>query len=136
MAKSSTSWTKGQSGNPAGSQPGPRRPTFKSLCEKIKKRGITWQHPDYGIIDDPLECALVMTFSAAMNGESWACRELLAYGLGRPPVSIEVDSEHPLAIIWRDWTQNGKNGGNGKKLLPTNPTTGSSKFIDVEPDSE
>lgn len=88
-------WKKGQSGNPKGRPRGSGgKPTYETILRKVKDRGITWQHPDYGVIDDPTETALVITWAAAMNGESWACKELLDRGLGRPHQTMDIESDH------------------------------------------
>jgi hypothetical protein len=97
---------KGQSGNPAGGKPGPRRPTFKTILESLPKSLKEFQHPDYGILN-PYQLAVAMLVEAAGNGESWAIKELLDRQLGRPHQSVTVDGDMPMTVIWTNYGKNG-----------------------------
>jgi hypothetical protein len=92
---------KGQTGNPNGRPKGTGHPTFETILATIKREhsGIfDWHHPDHGIVNDPLQQAVIQLSVAVQNGESWAICEMLNRGFGKPHQSVAMEHKGNVTI--------------------------------------
>ena len=103
MAKSSTTWQKGQSGNLAGKPRGIGVKTWRGLvsdCQRKYGDLLTWQHPDASVeIADIHEMAFVQLVSAVQNGEPWAVQAALDRGYGKPQQSVTLDADIDMSSV-------------------------------------
>ena len=124
MPKEVTQFKKGESGNPAGKPKGLGHPTLRALIRQAQEdhpQALEWQHPDFGIVKDPLVMAVLQLTSAIQNGEPWAITEALKYGLCKPPSEVKLDQPlHAVTVIMYDNKRNGNNpipAGGATKLI-------------------
>jgi len=89
-----TAFKKGNPGGP-GRPKGSGRPTFQGIINRLKERNeLEWQNDELGIIlDDPYQQAMLQLVSAIQNGESWAIKDFMDRGIGKPAIPLEIEAD-------------------------------------------